>query len=67
MKDTFPQDRELSEGERIRIFKADKNLLKHISDKTGIEEDEIKRRGIHVGLPKLAELLGIDLGKKKAA
>ena len=67
MKQTFPNGRALSNSERVRIFEADKPVLEEMQAKTGLEADEIKRRAIHVGLPELADLLGIELKKPRKA
>jgi hypothetical protein len=67
MNKTFPEGRKLGEPVRLRIFEADKAIVAQAALKTGIQEEEIKRRAIHVGLGKLAELLGIDLAEKKKA
>lgn len=66
---TFPLERELSNAERLRIFARDKPLIAQTAARAGLEPDEVKRRAIHVGLPKLAELLGVKLESpsKKAA
>lgn len=61
MQKTFPKDRKLSNAERVRIFEADQTLLRGIAEQSGLTLDEVKRRGIHVGLPKLARFLGIEL------
>ena len=65
----FPENRELGNAEKLRIFKADKAALKRAAEKLGVEEDEMKRRAIHVGVRELAEMLGIDVDepRKKAA
>jgi hypothetical protein len=67
MKSTFPEDRKLAEPERLRTFAHDKALLDEAVRETGIESDEIKRRAIHVGLPRLLELLKVAPERKKAA
>jgi len=67
MQATFPPDRSLGEPERLRLFAKDAPLVEIAKQKAGLDDDEIKRRAIHVGLPVLLEMLGIDPPKKKAA
>lgn len=67
MEKTFPEGRELSDSERLRIFEQDKAIIEETAKKIGVEADEVKRRAIHVGLPRLAELLGIKTKGGKAA
>ena len=65
MKQTFPPDTSLDDSKPLRIYRADAPLIKAAKKETGLDELEIKRRAIHVGLPQLAKLLGVTLEEKE--
>ena len=61
MNDTFPESLKLSEPERLRLFEHNFEQIDEVARKSGLDADEIRRHAIHVGLPQLAELLGVNL------
>lgn len=65
MKTTMPADRTLDDMTKIRPFRADTPKIKELKKKTGFDEIELTRRAVHVGLPILAEALGIELDETK--
>lgn len=70
MKKTAPEIKTLGEPAKVRLFKVDEPLIKDVASETGMDRVELTRRAIHVGLPLLAQLLGVDIVKsmpKKAA
>lgn len=67
MTATAPKEKTLDNPTPLRVFKADSNPIKEIAQESGLDEIEVKRRAIHVGLPELAKMLGIKIDKKKAA